>query len=685
MYIKTLRTINVGPLEQVFIEFPFVNDNPNPVVFVGMNGAGKSTLLSNIVDALYEMAGKAYNNARQSVGNAKYQYYKAITPTEIHTSKAYMFSYIQFGDSSGDDKLPVNFEYVFKSGELAFNEFQAMVSNTVFGHKQWKDEGNIKYTNVKKEHANKIFSNNVICYFAPDRYEKPIWLGDKYYAGENLNRYEHPAVKMKWDGELENPVNVQNMTNENLQWLLDVIVDSRLDIPVKVPYGIIESSHSQHEALLWKRVLINVEKVMSEIVGSHIKFELNYRHTRGNRLNIKDINTKRTIIPTLDSLSTGQSALFNMFTTIIRYADHNNIMNGVQISNITGIVIIDEIELHLHSKLQSEVLPNLIKMFPKVQFIITSHSPLFLLGMREKFGDDGFSIFELPTGNRIYAEQFSEFENAYHYIAQTNKYRQEIENAIGQHLEKPLIVTEGATDWKHMKAAMNALKTMEENQEVFEGLEYEFLEYEPKNSDVDRKVKARMSGSEMASMCEKYSYIPQSRKVIFIADRDVEADVKKLEEDNGNVKKWGNNVYSFCLPVPEHRKATPNICIEHLYTDDEITREVEFSDGYKRRLFLGYEFDQDGYLTGERNLQCKHATCCGPNHINIIDGSGGKKVIEPFKNHNDLNFALPKMVFANYVLEGKEPFDKMDFSHFLPIFSTIKEILMSEDKTSECH
>ena len=28
MYIKTLRTINVGPLEQVFIEFPFVNDNP---------------------------------------------------------------------------------------------------------------------------------------------------------------------------------------------------------------------------------------------------------------------------------------------------------------------------------------------------------------------------------------------------------------------------------------------------------------------------------------------------------------------------------------------------------------------------------------------------------------------------------------------------------------------------------
>ena len=31
-----------------------------------------------------------------------------------------------------------------------------------------------------------------------------------------------------------------------------------------------------------------------------------------------------------------------------------------------------------------------------------------------------------------------------------------------------------------------------------------------------------------------------------------------------------NKVFSFVLPVPKNRKNTPNICIEHLYSDEEI-------------------------------------------------------------------------------------------------------------------
>lgn len=677
MYIKTLRDVNVGPIEEVILEFPFEHENPKPVILVGKNGSGKSTVLSNIVDAVYEIAGEAYGNARQSNGDTRYQYYKAITPTEIHIGKSYMFSYIQFGDLSRNDMLPVNFEYVFKSGELAFNEFQAMVLNTVSRYKQWKDEGNIKYTNVNKEHAEKIFSNNVICYFAPDRYEKPIWLGDKYFNRE-ISNFEHPSIKTKWAGELENSITVQNMTNENLQWLLDVIVDSRLSLSVKTPDGIIESSHSEQEALLWKSALRNVENVMGEILGIPVNFELNFRHLRGTRLNIKDINTKQTVIPTLDSLSTGQSALFNIFTTIIRYADHNNIMNGFNLQEISGIVIIDEIELHLHSTLQREILPNLIKMFPKVQFIITSHSPLFLLGMREIFGDDGFNIYEMPTGERIYAEQFSEFENAYSYFSKTNKYHKDIKEAISRHCDKTLVITEGATDWKHMKAAMNALKDREEYKELFEGLDFEFLEYEPSNSDSNSTMKFEMGWKELLSMCKEYCRIPQPRKMIFIADRDVEKAVNAFEE-NKNAKKWGNNIYSFCLPVPKHREMTPNICIEHLYTDKEIRREVDFSDGYKRRLYLGCEFSTNGYLKGEKNLHCKKANCCGPDKIDIIDGSDGKKVVEPFGDHDDVNLALSKMNFANYVLDGKEPFDTMDFSNFLPIFSMISEIIKDSE------
>lgn len=41
----------------------------------------------------------------------------------------------------------------------------------------------------------------------------------------------------------------------------------------------------------------------------------------------------------------------------------------------SGIVLIDEIELHLHPQWQREVLPALQKTFPNIQFIITTHSP----------------------------------------------------------------------------------------------------------------------------------------------------------------------------------------------------------------------------------------------------------------------------------------------------------------------
>jgi predicted ATP-binding protein involved in virulence len=41
----------------------------------------------------------------------------------------------------------------------------------------------------------------------------------------------------------------------------------------------------------------------------------------------------------------------------------------------SGVVLIDEIELHLHPKWQREIIPALIRTFPNCQFIVTTHSP----------------------------------------------------------------------------------------------------------------------------------------------------------------------------------------------------------------------------------------------------------------------------------------------------------------------
>lgn len=48
-----------------------------------------------------------------------------------------------------------------------------------------------------------------------------------------------------------------------------------------------------------------------------------------------------------------------------------------------GVVLIDEIELHLHPKWQLELLENLRNIFPNIQFIVTTHSPYIIQTARE--------------------------------------------------------------------------------------------------------------------------------------------------------------------------------------------------------------------------------------------------------------------------------------------------------------
>jgi predicted ATP-binding protein involved in virulence len=54
-----------------------------------------------------------------------------------------------------------------------------------------------------------------------------------------------------------------------------------------------------------------------------------------------------------------------------------------KVEDLQGIVLIDELEAHLHPKWQREF-PTLLKTYlPKVQFIVSTHSPMIVLGMPE--------------------------------------------------------------------------------------------------------------------------------------------------------------------------------------------------------------------------------------------------------------------------------------------------------------
>ena len=89
----------------------------------------------------------------------------------------------------------------------------------------------------------------------------------------------------------------------------------------------------------------------------------------------------------LDQLSEGEKTLLMLVVDIARRLAILNpsITNPSELlEKGTGIILIDEIDLHLHPQWQRIVIPSFRKTFPKCQFIVTTHSPQVLSGVNRE-------------------------------------------------------------------------------------------------------------------------------------------------------------------------------------------------------------------------------------------------------------------------------------------------------------
>ena len=91
-----------------------------------------------------------------------------------------------------------------------------------------------------------------------------------------------------------------------------------------------------------------------------------------NRVFIKIENQKRE----LSDLSSGFTSLLKIIQSIV--AGYSYFTNEQQIANVRGVVLIDEIESHLHNEWQIKIVPLLKKLFPNTTFFITTHSSLVI-------------------------------------------------------------------------------------------------------------------------------------------------------------------------------------------------------------------------------------------------------------------------------------------------------------------
>jgi tetratricopeptide (TPR) repeat protein len=215
-----------------------------------------------------------------------------------------------------------------------------------------------------------------------------------------------------------------------------------------------------------------------------------------------------------------------------------------------------------------------------------------------------------------------------------------------------VIWTEGKTDWQHIQRAFSALNV---------GPRIEFHREETDFGD-----------DQLLKQCAALARVMQACPNIFIFDHDNDQILSKIDDSVRGYKSWGNNVYSFAIPIPSHRKDEAGVCIELYYTDDEL----RMPDTAGRRLFLSTEFSP---VSGR--VQANTALSIGNKGRLPIGKNAPIRIIDSeVYDERGQNVALSKADFARNVLEGKDAFANFHFEAFRAILALVNKII--EDQST---
>lgn len=78
----------------------------------------------------------------------------------------------------------------------------------------------------------------------------------------------------------------------------------------------------------------------------------------------------------MDEMSDGYKNTLSMIGDIAyRMAVLNPMLGDKVLEETSGVIVIDEIDLHLHPQWQQTIISDLNTIFPKIQFIVSSHAP----------------------------------------------------------------------------------------------------------------------------------------------------------------------------------------------------------------------------------------------------------------------------------------------------------------------
>lgn len=624
MRLKRALFINRAPFDRLELDF----DDSNVFLLSGINGKGKTTILSYIVDAFYELAKKGYHNEFENYPN---KYYRISSGLYSLNRQGFSIVYLRFATKDGKES-----DYIDIRGKVSEEEYLATLGiNDPIPFSSistnLNENNNVKYWREHSAQSSKeVFSGQLATYFPAYRYEQPYYLNDPYQTKLTFSK------DMSFSGYLKNPIEVTSDFPEIVNWMMDIVLDSYL-------YADMSSE-----------VLNSINSIIHSILQSKIKrsvrLGIGRRFEGAQRISVVFANDGTVVYPSVFLMSSGEMALVSVFVEILKQAD----ALGKSIQDISGIVLIDEVDKHLHIRLQKEILPVLFAKYPNVQFIVTSHAPFLSLGLAENNQHIKSTIFDMDrNGCRCEVQNNDLYQEVYRMMVAENerfidKYK-ELSIQITSD-SKPLIITEGKTDWKHIKAAMKALKITD--------IDVTFHEYEDTIGD-----------KNLMQMLKSFLCLNSARKIIGIFDRDNDSFLKENSEvRDKEFCSLGNNIYAFAIPVANEEQYGIYTSIEHYYVKDDLLKK----DTSGRRLFLGSEFYESGN-SKDKKFQTKFSGIQNKVKINgVIDEKVYDSEHDP---EQKTNVALSKNDYSQMIYDGSDFAENFDFSHFNQIFQIIRKII----------
>ncbi|POA32300.1 MULTISPECIES: AAA family ATPase [unclassified Pseudomonas] len=355
MEIKKIRLNNVGRFTDLEVAFaPTEKHTSNVTVFVGNNGAGKTTILKSLATSLSWLVARI----RTENGSGS-----PITDDSVSNDSLGASIQIEVHDSSQPANPNINqFSWTLARSRKGRN---SGLSSELTGVTQLA--GFYKYhLSLVDDEA----SLPLVAYYPVERsvVEIPLRVKARHAFGQldgydnSLNRGVDFRRFFEWFREREDSENESGFSTESLNRLRKEFGGSNKKLLEKF-----EQLHASSR----DRQLTAVRSAISAFMPG---FD-NLRVQRRPHLHMAIDKAGKTL--NVAQLSQGEKSMMALVGDIARRLALMNPSLDNPLKG-DGVVLIDEVDLHLHPQWQRRLTHQLTETFPNCQFILTTHSPLVI-------------------------------------------------------------------------------------------------------------------------------------------------------------------------------------------------------------------------------------------------------------------------------------------------------------------